>query len=315
MKNSTSSTSPSPLTLFSPAKINLFLRIISKKSDGYHHLSSVFQTISLGDHLTIELDSKSDSESHFNDFLSCSDPSLPTDDSNLILKAVKLFRKKTGCRNSFKIHLEKRIPIQAGLGGGSSNAATTLWGCNQLTNGQISVETLMQWGGELGSDVPFFFSQGTAFCSGRGERVKNLPFFPSFHVWIVKPSFGLSTPEVYRQLNFTDSLNQSAEEGVLKQDLEAFLCRDCKSFHYFNDLEKSAFALNPSLEKLKTTLLNKGFDVVLMSGSGSAFFCLTTKENLEIAHLLNDFDLREEGSATLYSAQCINRPSSHWFSS
>lgn len=154
--------------LFSPAKINLFLRVVSKEPDGYHHLSSLFQAISLGDTLIMERAST--------DQLTCDHSFLPTDHSNLILKAIKLFRQRTGCEQAFKVHLIKRIPIQAGLGGGSSNAATTLWGCNQLAQTNLSDSTLMEWGTELGSDVSFFFSQGTAHCTGRGEKSS-----PSLH--------------------------------------------------------------------------------------------------------------------------------------
>ncbi len=116
----------SMLNLFSPAKVNLFLRVVSKRADGFHDLSSVFQTISLGDTLTFELCD--------HDVLTCSDAKLPVNDSNLIMKAVKLFRRNTGFQSGFKIHLNKKIPTESGLGGGSSNAATTLWACQQLAN-------------------------------------------------------------------------------------------------------------------------------------------------------------------------------------
>jgi 4-diphosphocytidyl-2-C-methyl-D-erythritol kinase len=244
---------------FSPAKINLFLRITSKRLDGYHDLSSVFQTISLGDFLTIEPDSQ--------DLLTCTDPDLVTDSSNLILKATDLFRRKTGLKHAFRIHLIKQIPTQAGLGGGSSNAATTLWACNQLAKTNIPLNTLKQWGLEIGSDIPFFFSQGTAYCTGRGEYVYHLPALATRPLWIIKPSSGLSTAEVYRRLNFKPTLSEKS----LQRDLDAFLSG---SLSYFNDLEKPAFEINPELKKLKTSLLESGFEIVLMSGSGSAFFCL-----------------------------------------
>jgi 4-diphosphocytidyl-2-C-methyl-D-erythritol kinase len=249
------------LCLYSPAKINLFLRIVSKRSDGYHNLSSLFQTVSLGDTLTIE------PHANAHDILTCTDPQLPTDASNLILKATHLFRHKTGLKISFKIHLIKRIPLQSGLGGGSSNAATTLWACNQLTKTNASLNTLKQWSSEIGSDIPFFFSQGTAYCTGRGESVYHLPALAPCPLWIIKPSEGLSTPEVYRRLNFTSSIS----EKILQRDLDDFLSG---TLSYFNDLEKPAFEIKPELKKLKTTLLENGFKIALMSGSGSAFFCI-----------------------------------------
>lgn len=247
------------LTLFSPAKINLFLRIGAKRPDGYHNLSSLFQTVSLGDTLTIEL--------HAHDQLTCTDPELPTDTSNLVLKATELFRQKTGLNLFFKLHLLKRVPTQAGLGGGSSNAATTLWGCNLLAKTDLSVQTLQQWGAELGSDVPFFFSQGTAHCTGRGEFVAPVPPLPSRPLWIIKPPYGLSTREVYQRYEPTAIVTEQSA----KDELMHFLAGTLPPF---NDLEAPAFELKSELENLKKRLMEMGFETVLMSGSGSAFFCL-----------------------------------------
>lgn len=247
------------LELFSPAKINLFLRVVSKRPDGYHNLSSVFQTVSLGDTFTIE--------PHSHDILICTDPNLPTDRTNLVLKATELFRQKTGLRQHFKIHLIKRIPTQAGLGGGSSNAATVLWGCNQLAQTKIPLDELKQWGSEIGSDIPFFFSQGRAYCTGRGEIVHNLTSTQSEPFWIIKPSFGISTPDVYRRLRLPSG--EAANNGG--NDLVDFLQG---SLLYFNDLEAPAFEINPDLKKLKEEFLESGFETVLMSGSGSSFFCM-----------------------------------------
>jgi len=275
------------MRLFSPAKINLFLRIVSKRPDGYHQLSSVFQAISLGDTLTIDL--------HDRDELTCSDPHLPRDDSNLVLKATRLFRKKTGYERGFRIHLEKRIPTQAGLGGGSSNAATTLWACAKLANPDIPLNTLKDWGAEIGSDVPFFFSQGTAYCAGRGEIVHHLPSLTQKTVWIVKPAGGLSTPSVYKQLNFGDAVS----EKVVRRDLDGFLAG---SMSYFNDLEAPAFSLRSDLRALKEVLLEGGFEVVLMSGSGSAFFCL------------GEGRLPEQEDVEIFPASFISRPLNEWYS-
>ena len=157
------------LELFSPAKINLFLRIVSKRTDGYHNLSSVFQTLSQGDTLTIER--------HDRDLLTCTDPELPTDGANLVLKATELFREKTGLKHFFKIHLIKRIPTQAGLGGGSSNAATVLWGCDQLAQTKIALATLKHWGAEIGSDVPFFLFPRDSLLYRKGRNRLPSPCF------------------------------------------------------------------------------------------------------------------------------------------
>lgn len=237
---------------FSPAKINLFLHILFKRTDGYHAISTLTQTISLGDTLHIESSSK--------DMFSCSSTDLPLDDSNLVVKALHLFRKKTGIHQPFSVHLTKKIPMQAGLGGGSGNAATMLWACHLLTGKQISVMDLKKWGAELGSDVPSFFSCGTALCSGKGEQVQDISLF-SFHpsVVIVKPLQGLSTPAVYQKFK----INQIKNSALHRTS-------------YHNDLEKAAFEVMPELVNIKKQLLRAGFDVVKMTGSGSAFFCFGT---------------------------------------
>ena len=274
------------LTLFSPAKINLFLRIVSKRSDGFHSLSSVFQTISLGDTLTIE--------PHTEDRLTCSDSRLPTDQSNLVLKATDLFRRKTGLNNHFKIHLIKRIPTQAGLGGGSSNAATVLWACNQLASSDIPLNTLKQWGAEIGSDIPFFLSQGTAYCTGKGESVLHLPSLTSKDLWIIKPAAGLSTPEVYKRFK----LDTAVTEQGSQRDLERFLSG---SLLPFNDLETPAFEINPALLKLRNELLDSGFETVLMSGSGSSFFCF------------GEGTVPKDPGLSAYPVRFINRQSTRWY--
>jgi 4-diphosphocytidyl-2-C-methyl-D-erythritol kinase len=133
----------------SPAKINLFLRIMRRRSDNYHELASLFQTISLCDYLSI---TESDS-----DLLICNNPSIPTCPSNLIWKAIHLYRINTGKKFALKITLDKHIPIEAGLGGGSSNAATALWAVNSLMGNLVSPDELQLWAGEIGSDVPFSF--------------------------------------------------------------------------------------------------------------------------------------------------------------
>ena len=258
------------LQLFSPAKINLFLRVVSKRPDGYHNLSSLFQTVTLGDTITISLSPQ--------DSLTCSDPNLPINHTNLVVKARDLFQAKTGLHQPFHIHLDKHIPMQAGLGGGSSNAATVLWGCNQMMQTRFSDKQLAQWGAMLGSDVPFFFSQGTAYCTGRGEEVQNIDSLDPQQLWIVKPQEGLSTPEIFQKFQLKKHCSLHTED--LSQFLKGKLA-------YFNDLEEAAFQVNPSLLVLKNQLIQQGFHTVLMSGSGSALFCLGKGVLLKLPHLKN----------------------------
>ncbi len=248
------------LKLFSPAKINLFLKILGKRPDGYHELASLFQAISLGDTLEIALSAE--------DRLVCSDPSLPTNESNLVWKAINKFRQKTGLRFFVDMRLEKKIPSQAGLGGGSSNAAVALKGINQLLGQPASKMDLMSWAAEIGSDVPFFLTEGTAYVTGRGDVIKPLPplSIPKKTLWIIKPPAGLSTPAVYAALQLgTLPLRNPLES------LDSFVAGNPD---YYNDLELPAFTLLPELAMIKSTLVAAGYHPVLLSGSGSALFCM-----------------------------------------
>lgn len=248
------------LSLLSPAKINVFFKVLHKREDGFHEISSLYQAISLYDTLQIRLSTK--------DSFTCSDPLLSTDHTNLVIKALDLFRKKTGLSYFFSIHLDKKIPMQAGLGGGSSNAATALFSFIKLTGLSISQETLFSWGAELGSDVPFFFSSGSAMASGRGELLTDVEPIISSPFWIVKPKEGLSTAEVYR---FCKPNLQKREEV------------------FYNDLEEAAFFLAPSLLKIKKSLLSFGFKTVVLSGSGTAFFCLEDEGKFLLEDLQQKF--------------------------
>lgn len=268
----------------SPAKINLFLRILRRRPDGYHELASLFQAISLFDTLDFALAE--------HDNLTCSDRTLPTDSSNLVLKATNLFRRKTGLKFGLRVHLDKKIPHQAGLGGGSGNAATTLWALNQLHNRPATSEALLEWAGEIGSDVAFFLSSGTAYCTGRGEIVKSLPPLQAQSLWIVKPPQGTSTPAVYGKLN-ASQLPQRDPEQALNQFLAGSPC-------YFNDLEDVALAVTPELAVLKHNLISQGYPDVMLSGSGSSFFCAGKKHP-------------DVPGCQIYSAEFANRSIDGWY--
>lgn len=270
----------------SPAKINLFLRILRRREDGYHELASLFQTIDLQDTLHIELSDK--------DQFTCSDPSLPCDQTNLVSKALALFRRKSGIDYPVRIHLEKRIPQQAGLGGGSSNAATTLWALNRLCGNGASDVELARWASEIGSDISFFFSSGTAYCTGRGEIFRSYPPLQPTNLWVVKPPQGLSTPKVYSKLKAA-ALPQRDPEKILTQFLNS-------NPEYFNDLEGPAFEIMPELGQLKEKLKECGFSVVLMSGSGSSFFCLGE----------GNADIGLDG-LEIYPARFCNRSEGSWW--
>ncbi len=204
------------------------------------------QAISFGESLTFELSER--------DRLTTSDPKLPCDESNLINRALTTFREKTGYRRPLHIHAEKQIPQEAGLGGGSGNCATTLFALNQLSGLAIDEERLREWAGEISSDAPFFFSSGSAFATGRGELIESLTPLKPLSLWLARPKGeGLSTPLVYNHWH--------------PNKAEALP-------HYHNDLELPAFKLRPDLAQLKEKLLKLGFETVVMTGSGTTFFCL-----------------------------------------
>jgi 4-diphosphocytidyl-2-C-methyl-D-erythritol kinase len=241
------------ITLNSPAKVNLFLKVLNKRPDGYHDIASLFQTIDLFDYLKLQL---SDSD-HF----TCSDPQLATDD-NLVVKALNLFREKSALSFSVNCHLVKNIPLEAGLGGGSSNAATMLKGLNQLLNYPLENDELFEIAKMLGSDVPFFLYGGAAYCEGRGEVVKRIKPLEPKRLWIIKPPEGIPTPKVYQCLDLntlsTRNPKHSLQEHLLGKG------------EYYNDLEDAALSISPAVKNLKEELQKQGFSKVMLTGSGSS---------------------------------------------
>jgi 4-diphosphocytidyl-2-C-methyl-D-erythritol kinase len=235
--------------------LNLFFQVLSKRADGYHEIASLYQAIDLFDRLFFTFSDR--------DSITCSDPNIPLDASNLIFIALALFRTHFPVVPPIQIHLEKNIPFQAGLGGGSSNAATTLWALNELTCRPATLSQLIEIGAKIGSDIPFFFSSGTAYCRGRGEILEPFSLPHPLTGYIAKPDFGLSTPLVYQ--------NTRLEECTKSDPRDAL-----KHLRFFNDLEVPSFRLEPRLIQLKTQL-QKSFAQVTMTGSGTAFFCTCGK--------------------------------------
>jgi 4-diphosphocytidyl-2-C-methyl-D-erythritol kinase len=245
------------LTLDAPAKLNLFLQILGKRPDGYHDLKTLMVTLpGLADKLTL---SAADSFS-----FTCDDPDLPTGESNLVVKAVRAFESATGRSCHFHIHLEKRIPHGAGLGGGSSDAATTLLALNQHHDNVLGMDALTEIAGRIGSDISFFLTPGPSWCTGRGEVIHPAPHFDPLTVLLLKPSFGVSTVDAYGR--FASGL----EIGGISFGPQKFpfgeLC---------NHLERPVFAKHRFLAELKQWLLeHPATDGALMSGSGSTVFAV-----------------------------------------
>uniref|UniRef100_A0A7S2URY2 4-(cytidine 5'-diphospho)-2-C-methyl-D-erythritol kinase n=1 Tax=Attheya septentrionalis TaxID=420275 RepID=A0A7S2URY2_9STRA len=270
------------LSLFSPCKINLFLRIIRKREDGFHDLASLFQTVGFGDMLHLKLLGADETTS---DEFDCNMEGVPTDQSNLVLRALTLLREKTGLSNQFfRANLVKCVPAQAGLGGGSGNAAAALYGANELLGRPATQEQLVEWSGALGSDITFFLSRGTAYCTGRGEIMSLVepPLPAGTKLCIVKPQLGLSTPQVFGAMDY-DKLSDADPQELLQQFTSSngpegssmTSVADVPDSCYVNDLEFPAFQCVPELKELKEQLLKvEGFQHVLMSGSGTSIFCM-----------------------------------------
>lgn len=235
--------------------MNLFLEVIGKRPDGYHELNTIMQEINLYD--TIELKEQSSGIT-----IHTNHPDLTNGKSNLIYKAADLFKKHYHINKGVHINLTKRIPIGGGLGGGSSNAAYTLKGLNQLWDMKLSKIELAALAAKLGSDVPFFIYGKTALCKGRGEIIFPMQNPPKFHYIVVFPGYSIPTIKIYKKW----------KKRLTKQmEFVSIPLVDCQ-LHPFNRLEKTAFILYPQLKELKKTVAACGLKNVIMSGSGSCLF-------------------------------------------
>lgn len=257
-----------------PAKINLTLSIIGKRPDGYHALESVMQQLSLSDTITIE-------EADDIDF-TCADAGL-LGENNLVVRAARLLQSQCPTKRGARLHLEKHIPIQAGLGGGSSDAATVLAALNEFWEVRLPFDTLMQLAAQLGSDVPFFLNAPTGIARGRGEDITPIMHRTVGYVVLAKPAIGLSTPQVYAKLHAptlstskvshrNHPVTQAMISALQANNLEAV----ARSLH--NDLEGPALAIMPALFPLRERMLEAGCQAVLLSGSGSALFGICPDE-------------------------------------
>ncbi|VAH65037.1 unnamed protein product [Triticum turgidum subsp. durum] len=291
------------LNLFSPCKINVFLRITGKRPDGFHDLASLFHVVSLGDTIKFSL-----SPSKSKDRLSTNVAGVPVDDSNLIIRALDLYRKKTGTDKHFWIHLDKKVPTGAGLGGGSSNAATALWAANQFSGGIASEKDLQEWSGEIGSDIPFFFSRGAAYCTGRGEIVQDIPnLLPeNLRMVLIKPPEACATAEVYKRLRL-DQTSKADPLALLKEITQNGISQDV----CVNDLEPPAFEVLRSLKKLKKRFIasNRGdYSAVFMSGSGSTIVGIGSPD--PPAFVYDDDDYKD---VFVSEARFLTRDENEWY--
>jgi len=248
-----------------PAKINLTLDVLGKRDDGYHEVEMVMTTVDLADRIEIT-DKKENSISilSHNRF-------VPDDERNLAYKAASLLKQKFNIQTGVNIKIEKNIPVAAGLAGGSSDAAATLKGLNQLWNLGLTINELAQIGAEIGSDVSFCVYGGTALAKGRGEIIQPLPAPPKCWVILAKPSIGVSTSEVYGKLDLSGLVHPDT-----KKMIEAIKTRNYEQMceNLGNVLESVTLNLYPEVKQIKSYMKRFGADAVLMSGSGPTVFGL-----------------------------------------
>lgn len=256
-------------TLPSFAKINLHLRVLGRRDDGFHELCTVFQTVSLCDSISFAPRPK-------NLFLTCDSKAVPLGQKNIIMAAADAFRYVFGVRKGAAIHLQKRIPSPGGLGGGSSNAVTTLIGLSRLWQIKASFEELYQIAFMLGSDVPFFLSGGTAFGFGRGEVIEPVADINTEFLLIVTPNVSVPTALAFAGLR-ADPLTKIDSDSNLSVCRSAAESLDLRSAVLINDFEASVFAAYPEVRRVKETLLGLGAVNAAMSGSGASVFAIFDK--------------------------------------
>jgi 4-diphosphocytidyl-2-C-methyl-D-erythritol kinase len=252
-------------SLTSFAKVNLHLRVLGKRDDGFHDIFTVFQTISLADELTFEPADVLE--------LICDDPAVPTDETNLIFRAARALRPDGGAR----ISLVKRIPIGGGLGGGSSDAAAALIGLNRLWKLGLDVAQLASIGAEIGSDVPFFLSGGTALGIGRGTDIEPISDLDERYMVLIAPGVHVSTAAAYAGLH-AESLTNGDLNRILRVCRSEAESPDFLQAALINDFEPTVFAEFPEIGRAKQRLMELGANRALMSGSGASVFGIFDKE-------------------------------------
>jgi len=256
------------VTLPAYAKINLTLDVLGRRDDGYHNLASVMQTVALCDFVTITTGA-ADIE------LTSSRADLPTDSTNLAYRAVQLLQQQAGLPHGIRVHLEKNIPVAAGLAGGSTDAAAVLLGLNYLFALRLTTSGLIRLGASLGADVPFCLLGGTALARGAGERITALPPAPPMWFVLVKPAFGVATATVYREWDRNPHCRHRSRKVVKAlaggEKRQLITCLG-------NDLEAVVLKMHPEVGVIKERLLAAGVQQAVMCGSGPTVYGIVPDE-------------------------------------
>ncbi|HEY5480921.1 MAG TPA: 4-(cytidine 5'-diphospho)-2-C-methyl-D-erythritol kinase [Verrucomicrobiae bacterium] len=258
------------LEKLSPCKVNLLLNTLGRRPDGFHELETVLQPLRFFDRLSFVRVPQGIQ-------LSCSVPGLPTDARNLVYRAAALFLEAAGIKEGVRVELQKNIPLAAGLGGGSGNAATTLLGLNELFGGPLAPGELQRLAASIGSDVPFFLQSQPALATGRGERIEPLESFPALKgaaFVLIHPGFGIATPWAYQHLaRFPHAVN--GRPGRAQELISRLRSADhlaTAGAEFYNSLEAPALEKYPLLALFQEFLRANGAAAALMSGSGSTTF-------------------------------------------
>jgi len=245
-----------------PAKINLTLDILGKRSDGFHNIETIMQTVALYDEIILTSAKKISIETNV--------AFLPTDSMNIVHRAADLFFKTFKIGGGVKIIINKNIPVGAGMGGGSSDAAAVLDGLNRMYETGLCKERLERMGAQLGSDVPFFFTKGTCLANGRGEILTPIDNSVKAYTVIVKPNFSVNTKWAYRQFDKTKTNSTFNSANIINALQNGDITSLSSSL--YNAFEHVLVPLYPEVEKIKEMLVKNGALGALMSGSGSAVF-------------------------------------------
>jgi 4-diphosphocytidyl-2-C-methyl-D-erythritol kinase len=279
------------------AKINWHLRILGKRADGYHELITILQTISLHDELTF--DARDDGKI----ILHCDDPEIPTDHTNLIVKAAMRLQQRLQSSPGAEISLTKRIPTKAGLGGASSNAAVTLLALNELWNLKLSLDDLATIGSGLGADVPFFFNGGKCLATGTGTKISALPDDLRQALLVITPNASVVTANAYAALNAV-SLTTSDSASILSSSFADPFSAGSRQWPLDNDFETVIFEIEPEIGRAKTALLDAGARGALLAGSGSSVFGVFEDEAARDRAVDN---LKREAGWKVFSCDTVTR--------
>ena len=262
------------VTTHGHAKINLFLDVESLRNDGYHNIVSIMQAVSLHDDITVTYTPSAEKTIE----VFCDSASIPCDKSNLVYKAADIYP----ICGSISIRIEKRIPVSAGLAGGSADAAATLTALNSLCENKLSIDELCLLGSRLGADVPFCIKSGACLVKGIGERLEDIPVMPNFPIVIAKKGDGMSTPAAYRALDdkynkFVDyTVNNGSLDILFNDSIRSDAKAYCKGL--FNIFESVVEAQRPCVTELKGIMLQNGAAGSMMSGSGTSVFGIFENE-------------------------------------